>query len=109
MSFLVVSVRTVINRKPRPGLFTSGSPPGNLRVALQEDRVAERLHDRQQDGAVAGVLRNLAPAQIRLLRKLFEYGHTTVNSCRMIDALMCGMMPSAKIVTFDRLPPMNMS
>ena len=27
----------------------------------------------------------------------------------MIDALMYGMMPSAKIVTRDRLPPENMS
>ena len=27
----------------------------------------------------------------------------------MIDALMYGMMPSAKIVTCDRLPPENMS
>ena len=27
----------------------------------------------------------------------------------MIDALMYGMMPSAKIVTFDRFPPENMS
>ena len=27
----------------------------------------------------------------------------------MIDALMYGMMPSAKIVTCDRFPPENMS
>ncbi len=27
----------------------------------------------------------------------------------MIDALIYGMMPSAKMVTFDRLPPENMS
>ncbi len=27
----------------------------------------------------------------------------------MIDALIYGMMPSAKIVIFDRLPPENMS
>ncbi len=27
----------------------------------------------------------------------------------MIDALIYGMMPSAKIVTFDRLFPVNMS
>ena len=27
----------------------------------------------------------------------------------MIDALIYGMMPSAKIVTFARLPPVNMS
>ena len=38
-----------------------------------------------------------------------RYGHTTVSSCRMIEALMYGMTPSAKIVTCDRLPPENMS
>ena len=38
-----------------------------------------------------------------------RYGQTTVSSCRMIDELMYGMMPSAKIVTCDRLPPENMS
>ena len=38
-----------------------------------------------------------------------RYGHTTVNSCRMIDELMYGITPRAKIVTFDRLPPVNMS
>ncbi len=38
-----------------------------------------------------------------------RYGHTTVSSCRMIDELMYGITPSAKIVTRDRLPPVNMS
>jgi hypothetical protein len=32
-----------------------------------------------------------------------------VSNCRMIDALMYGMTPSAKIVTCERLPPVNMS
>ena len=32
-------------------------------------------------------------------------GTTTVNSCRMIDAVMYGMMPSAKIVSRRNVPP----
>ena len=36
-------------------------------------------------------------------------GQTTVKSCKMIDALMYGMMPSAKIVICERLFPENMS
>ncbi len=38
-----------------------------------------------------------------------RYGHTTVSSCRMIDELIYGMMPSAKIVICERLRPENMS
>ena len=37
-----------------------------------------------------------------------RYGHTTVSSCRMIDELMYGITPSAKIVIRDRLSPVNM-
>jgi hypothetical protein len=37
-----------------------------------------------------------------------RYGHTTVSSWMMIEALMYGMTPSAKIVTRDKLPPVNM-
>jgi hypothetical protein len=33
---------------------------------------------------------------------------TTVRSCRMIDALMYGMMPSAKIDICSSAPPENM-
>ena len=38
-----------------------------------------------------------------------RYGQTTVSSCKMIDAEMYGMMPSAKIVMFDSAPPENRS
>ena len=37
-----------------------------------------------------------------------RYGHTTVRSWMMIDELMYGITPSAKIVTRARLPPVNM-
>ena len=37
-----------------------------------------------------------------------RYGHTTVSNWMMIEALMYGITPSAKIVTRDRLPPVNM-
>ena len=35
-------------------------------------------------------------------------GNTTVSNCRMIDAVMYGMMPSAKIVRRE-VPPENRS
>jgi hypothetical protein len=38
-----------------------------------------------------------------------RYGQTTVSNCRMIDALMYGITPSAKIVICDRFCPENMS
>src|ERR1700732_1971472 len=38
-----------------------------------------------------------------------RYGNTTVINCRMIDAVIYGMMPSAKIVKRRRLPPLNRS
>ena len=45
---------------------------GDLRLPLEEDRDAERLHDAQQDRAVARVLRDLAAAQLAFLRQLLE-------------------------------------
>ena len=36
-------------------------------------------------------------------------GTTTVSNCRMIDAVMYGMMPSAKTVSRRMLPPANRS
>ena len=51
------------------------------------------------DRPVARVLRDLAPPELAFLRQPLEIrATTTVSSCRMIDALMYGMMPSAKIV-----------
>ncbi|CAM5711939.1 hypothetical protein SALBM135S_01195 [Streptomyces alboniger] len=35
-------------------------------------------------------------------------GITTVSSCRMMLAVMYGMMPSAKIVICSSAPPLNM-
>src|SRR5208337_2637760 len=40
---------------------------------------------------------------------LSRYGNTTVINCRMMDEVMYGMMPSAKIVTRRKLPPLNRS
>ena len=34
-------------------------------------------------------------------------GDTTVSSCRMIEAVMYGMIPSAKIAIRDSPPPVN--
>ena len=38
-----------------------------------------------------------------------RYGNTTVINCRMMDEVMYGMMPSAKIVSRRKLPPLNRS
>src|ERR1700731_903679 len=38
-----------------------------------------------------------------------RYGKTTVINCRMIDEVMYGMMPRAKIVSFRKLPPLKRS
>src|ERR1700687_2033364 len=38
-----------------------------------------------------------------------RYGKTTVINCRMIDEVMYGMMPSAKIVRRRKLPPLKRS
>src|SRR5260370_25451043 len=38
-----------------------------------------------------------------------RYGKTTVINCRMIDEVMYGMMPSAKIVSRRKLPPLKRS
>ena len=34
-------------------------------------------------------------------------GMTTTSSCRMIDAVMYGMIPSAKIESCSSAPPLN--
>ncbi len=34
---------------------------------------------------------------------------TTVSNCRMIDDVMYGVMPSAKIVMLRNIPPLNKS
>ena len=44
----------------------------NLRIALEEDGDAQRLDDRQHAGQVAGVLRDLAAAQLPLTRQPLE-------------------------------------
>ena len=41
------------------------------------------------------------------LESFSKYGHTTVRSCRMIDAEMYGMIPRAKIVMRPSAPPEN--
>jgi hypothetical protein len=43
------------------------------------------------------------------LESLSRYGQTTVSNCRMIEALMYGITPSANTVICERLRPENMS
>ena len=61
---------------------------GDVGLALEEDRDAECLHDGEQDRAVARVLRDLPAPSSPSFESRSRYGHTTVSSCRMIDALM---------------------
>ena len=41
------------------------------------------------------------------VRRASKRGITTRNSCVMIDAVMYGMMPSAKIESCSRAPPLK--
>ena len=92
-----VSVIMVISRKLQPGLKTTDAAARRLDL-LEADRDEEALDERQDDRAVARVLGDLAPPGLAFLREAARgAGSTTVSSCRMIDALMYGMMPSAKI------------
>ena len=68
----VVSVSTVISRNAEPGVVDQRQAAGDLRLPLEEDRDAERLHDAQEDRAVARVLRDLAAAELAFLRQLLE-------------------------------------
>ena len=63
----VVSVSMVIRMKPMPGLMTK--PPSDV---LQRHGDAEGLHQRQDDGQVAGPLRDLAAAEFAFFLQLFE-------------------------------------
>ena len=72
--------------------------------------IDERLDDAQHDRQVARVLRDLAAARARLPSAAARgTGNTTVINCRMIDEVMYGMMPSAKIVSRRKLPPLKRS
>ena len=50
---------------------------------------------RQPDGQVPGVLGDLGRARLALVLQRSSRGMTTVSSCRMMLAVMYGMMPSA--------------
>ena len=74
----------------------------------EEEDVADRLGDGEADGEVARVLRDALLADLALLLSFSSEGTTTVSSCRMIEAVMYGMIPSAKSAIRDRPPPLNM-
>src|SRR5205823_7105560 len=58
--------------EPEPRTDDERQATRDLRLALQEDRDAERLDDAEQDRAVARVLRDLAPPELAFLREPFE-------------------------------------
>ena len=63
----VVSERIVSRTKPKPGLMTMPALHG-----LQALRDTEGLHQRQDDGQIAGPLGDLAPAQFAFLLQFLE-------------------------------------
>ena len=65
-----VSVMMVIEMKPMPG-FSTNPPPDFCK--RQSD--TEGLHQRQDDGEVAGPLRDLAAAQLAFLLEFFKSGN----------------------------------
>ena len=68
----VVSVSTRHQPEAPARVVDERQAAGDLRLALEEDRDAERLHDAQQDRAVARVLRDLAAAELAFLRQPLE-------------------------------------
>ena len=80
----VVSDSIVIMMNPKPGLMTM--LPCHRLQALRAD--ANDWIDARIDRQIAGPLRDLAPAQFAFLRSFSSVGTTTVNNCRMIDAVM---------------------
>ena len=68
----VVSVSTAIIRNADARVVDQRQPAGDLGLALEEDRDAERLHDAQHDRPVARMLRDLAAAELAFLRQLLE-------------------------------------
>ena len=78
-------------------------------AACSAAAMVEGLHDAQDDGQIARLLSDLAAAEFAFFCKLLEVGNTTVINCRMIDDVMYGMMPSAKIVSRRKFPPLNRS
>ena len=67
----VVSVSMVRSRKPQPGSGTRTAPV-RAPHALEAHRDAEGLHERQHDGAVAGVLGDLLLARLAFLGQPLE-------------------------------------
>src|SRR5208337_31003 len=103
----VVSVRIVISVKPTPGWYTNDWPPSACDcsvLAIVEDWM---MLSKIVKYRVYWVIfrRPSSPSFCNRSR----YGNTTVINCRMMDEVMYGMMPRAKIVSRRKLPPLNRS
>src|SRR5579884_1858029 len=99
-----VSVSTVISMKPMPG-FRTKPPCDSMRpMAMPNDWITPRMMVRYRVHCV--ILRRPSSPSFCSFSSV---GTTTVINCRMIDAVMYGMMPSAKIVSRRMLPPANRS
>ena len=65
----VVIVSIVVSRKPKPGVGDDRQAAVRVRLLLERVGVGRGLDQAQRDGAVAGVLGDLAPAQLAFLRQ----------------------------------------
>ncbi len=73
-----------------------------LMLEVEGDR--QRLDDAEDDRQVARVLRDLCAGRARPLScRRSRYGQATVINCKMIEAVMYGMMPRAKIAQLAKI------
>ena len=76
---------------------------------VKSDRRRKRLDQTQDDRSVTGNLRQLAFCRFSpSFAHSANFGMTSMDSnCTMIEAVMYGMIPSAKIENWKSAPPEN--
>ena len=104
----VVSVMIVMNRNAQPGFGTTIPKPPAFELSSQIEIPNDCTSDSRTVPNRVYCVIFFRPASPSLL-SFSRYGQTTVRSCRMIDAVMYGMIPRAKIVSLEKFPPENMS
>ena len=88
--------QTTIRITPPRARVVDHRGAGAVALRAEQEDVADRLRGRQPDGQVARVLRDPLLPDLALPSCSFSSdGETTVRSCRMIEAVMYGMIPSA--------------
>src|ERR1019366_3663347 len=100
----VVREMMVRKTKPMPGWITMPCCIACKPCAMPNDCRTERMMVRERVHWV--ILRRPSSPSFC---NFSSVGTTTVNNCRMIDAVMYGMIPNAKTVSRRMLPPANRS